>query len=76
MNTTGHNVQHKYFEGYKFRGFCCFPAKHENYFRENEQTPIVLWLNYACNLQNLFSVKSKFWQICEIYSPQNICAVQ
>ena len=41
MITTGHTVQHKYFEGYKFRGFRCFPAKHENYFRENERTPIV-----------------------------------
>ena len=53
-------VQRKYFEGYKFRRFCCFPAKCENYFRKNERTPIVMWLNYACNLQNLFSMKAKF----------------
>ena len=45
-------VQCKYFEGYKFRRFRCFPTKHENYFRENEQMPIVTWLNYACNPQN------------------------
>ena len=69
-------VQHKYFEGYKFHGFHCSPAKHKNYFRENEWTPTVTWLNYACNLRNLFTAKSKFLQICEIYSPQNICAVQ
>ena len=25
-----------------------------------EQMPIVTWLNYACDPQNLFSVKSKF----------------
>ena len=53
-------VQRKYFEGYKFRRFRCFPAKHENYFRKNEWMPIVTWLNNACNLRNLFSVKSKF----------------
>ena len=69
-------VQRNYFEGYKFCGFRCFPAKCKNYFRENEWTPIVTWLNYACNTWDLFSVKSKFWQICKIYSPQNICAVR
>ena len=64
------------FWGYKFRWFCCFPAKRKNNFCKNEWTPIITWLNYACNLWNLFSVKSKFWQICKIYSPRNICAVQ
>ena len=68
-------IQHKYFKGYKFHeihGFHCFPAKRKNYFRKNEWTPIVTGLNYACNL---FPAKSKFWQICKIYSPGNICAV-
>ena len=41
--------QCKYFEGYNFRGFCFFPAKRENYFHENEWTPTVMWLNYACD---------------------------
>ena len=41
--------QCKYFEGYKFCGFCFFPAKHENYFHENEWMPTVMWLNYACD---------------------------
>ena len=58
--TKGNTVQRKYFEGYKFRRFHCFPAKCENYFRENERTPIVMWLNYACDPRNLFSAKSKF----------------
>ena len=34
-------VQRKYFEGYKFRGFRCFPAMSKNYFRENERMPIM-----------------------------------
>ena len=42
--------KYMYFEGYKFCGFQCFPAKRENYFHKNERTPIVTWLNYACNL--------------------------
>ena len=54
------------FEGYKFYGFRCFPAKCKNYFCENEWMPIVTWLNYACKSQNLFSMKSKFWQIHKI----------
>ena len=68
-------VQCKYFEDYKFHGFHCFSAKRENYSRINERTPIVTWLNYACNPWNLFSMKSKFWQIQKIYSPRNICAI-
>ena len=58
--TKGNTVQRKYFEGYKFRRFHCFPAKRKNYFCKNEQTPIVMWLNYACDPRNLFSTKSKF----------------
>ena len=40
--TKGNTVQCKYFKGYKFRGFRCFPAKRENYFHENERMPIVM----------------------------------
>ena len=54
--STVYTIQHKYFEGYKFR---CFPTKCKNYFHKNEQTPIVTWLNYACDLWNLFFVISK-----------------
>ena len=36
---------------------------------------LVTWLNYACNPQKIFPMKSKFWQIHEIYSPWNICIV-
>ena len=65
-------IQCKYFKGYKIpvslQSVKIISAK-------NEQTPIVIWLNYACNLQNLASVKSKFWQIREIYSTWNICTV-
>ena len=65
-------IQCKYFKGYKIpvslQSVKIISAK-------NEQTLIVIWLNYACNLQNLASVKSKFWQIREIYSTWNTCAV-
>ena len=48
-------VQHKIFEGYKFQGFCCFPSKHENEWMASHMA-----INYACDPQNLFLLKSKF----------------
>ena len=53
-------VQLKYFKGYKFHRFRCFPAKRKNYFFENEWTPIVTWLNYACNPRNFFPRNQNF----------------
>ena len=47
-------IQHKIFEGYKFQGFCFFPSKHENEWMASHMA-----INYACDLQNLFFLKSK-----------------
>ena len=68
------------FEGYKFRGFRCFPAKHENYFHKNKQMPIVMWLNYyACKVaihKIYFSQNRNFNKTTKFIAHEIICTVQ